>query len=141
MISKPAYGRRLGLLGASLTKARLNPHTIKALGFVRDELELLLDNADYLKEAPFSWVTLSLRFGLKNDDKPSYERINIKYGDLPLAIELDVHELVDVSIDELKTRFKVAVLKALIHAGRKYNCPVCELEREFAKTIKYGASS
>lgn len=69
-----------------------------------------------------------IRYGLKNDDKPSFQRINKKYGDLPLAIEIDSHEFIGVSKDDLKIIFLNAALKALIHAGKKYKLPTEFLE-------------
>ena len=83
----------------------------------------------YLEGAPFSWVTIAVRYGLKNDDKPSYQAINKKYGDLPLAIEVDTYELIGASLDDLKFIFGKAVLKALIHAGEKFERPVGSLEK------------
>ena len=38
----------------------------------------------YLEGAPFSWVTIAVRYGLKNDDKPSYQPINKEYVIFPL---------------------------------------------------------
>jgi len=81
-----------------------------------------------LAEAPFSWVTIAIRYGLKNDDKPSYQKINKKYGDLPLAIEIDTHELIDAAPHELKLIYKKAVLKALVHAGHRFQRPTEGLE-------------
>jgi hypothetical protein len=70
MIAQPPHNRKLGLLGASLTKARLNPHSIKVLSSIRDELEPILIESGFLLDTPFSWITVSVRFGLKNDNEP-----------------------------------------------------------------------
>jgi hypothetical protein len=68
-------------------------HSGLALNEVRDELESLLDGCGYLVGAPFSWVTISLRYGLIDEQEPHYQGINKKYGDLALAIELGIkHE-------------------------------------------------
>jgi len=95
---------------------------------IMDELGPVLISSGYLDDAPFEWVTVALRYGLKNEEKPHYQRINKKYGDLPLAIELDTHELIEADRDELKRLFMLAALKALIHAGQKYKLPVQSLE-------------
>lgn len=129
MIAKPPHNRKLGLNGVALTKQRNNRHDAKALTEVRDELEKVIVDSQYLEDAPFSWVTVAVRYGLKNDDKPSYQAVNKKYGDLPLAIEVDTHELIGASLDELKLIFKQAVLKALIHAGEKFERPTDALEK------------
>jgi hypothetical protein len=97
------------------------------------ELEDVLMESGFLTDAPFSWVTTILRYGLKNEDTPRYEKINKRYGDLPLAIELDTHELIGATLEELIVKFKVAALKALIHAGKKYDRPTEQLEVELAK--------
>ena len=61
----PPHGRRLGIVGVSLTKARLPKDSGAVLEEVRDEFESLLDATGYLKDAPFSWVTVALRYGLR----------------------------------------------------------------------------
>jgi len=120
---------RIGLCGTALTVARNNRHTMAALGEVEDHLERLMEAADFLKEAPFEWITLMLRFGLKNEDAPHYQRIDRCCGDLPLSIELDSHELMDASREELKRLFMVACLKALVHAGKRYGLRTATFER------------
>ena len=133
--AKPNHGRRLALSGISLTKAKIGDAGL-ALNGVRDELESLLDGCGYLAGAPFSWVTISLRFGLKHEQAPHYQGINKKYGDLALAIELGIkHErwLRDAPRMELIEVFRRASLIALVHAGRKYDRPVARLEAELHK--------
>ena len=122
------HDRKLGLLGASLTKARPPRHDLAVMGEVRDDLEAVMIESGYLDGAPFEWVTLALRYGLKDEDAPHYQRISKKYGDLPLGIELDTHELIEADRDELKRLFTLATLKALIHAGKKYGLPTWSLE-------------
>lgn len=82
----------------------------------------------YLDSAPFEWITIVIRYGLKNEDEPYYQQISKKYGDLPLAIEVDTLELVEEDRDGLKRLFMIATLKALIHAGQKYKLPVRALK-------------
>lgn len=125
--AKPPHNHKLGLLGTSLTKARLNKNSGAALDAVRDELEAVLIESGYCENAPFSWVTVSIRYGLKNDVEPRYGAINKKYGDLPLSIEVDTHDLIDASLTDLISTFKRAALTALIHAGEKYDRPIQNL--------------
>ena len=129
MIANPPHNRKLGLIGVALTKQRNNRHSAKALMEVRDEIEEVLIESRYLQDAPFSWVTVAVRYGLKNDDKPSYQAVNKKFGDLPLAIEIDTHEMISASKDELMLIFERAILKALIHAGRKFQRQTGSLEK------------
>jgi len=79
MITKPSHNRKLAFSGVSLTKARLNKQSGKALDSIRDEVEKFIIDSEYLLDAPFSWITIAVRYGLKNDDKPSYQPINKKY--------------------------------------------------------------
>ncbi len=95
-----------------------------------------MESSGYLDDAPFEWVTLALRYGLKNEEKPHYQRINKKYGDLPLGIEVDIREVLkadEAGPEELKRLFMIASLKALIDAGKKYNLPVREMEELLEK--------
>lgn len=122
------HNRKIGLSGVSLTKARPPRYDIEVMSEMQDELESLMLSDNYLNDAPFEWVTVALRYGLKNEDKPHYQKISKKYGDLPLSIEIDTHELIKADRDELKRIFMVATLKALVHAGQKYKLPTASLE-------------
>lgn len=133
MVAAKQHDRKLGLCGASLTNARLNRHTIPVMGAVQDDVESCMVYSGYLEGAPFEWVTVSLRFGLKNDESPDYQRIDKEYGDLPLAIELDTNELIDADWDDLKALFTCATLRALIHAGKKYGLPTQALEEHLGE--------
>jgi len=117
------HNRKLVLGGVALTKARANRHEFQAVDEVRDELEQVLIASGFLATAPFKYVGLIIRYGLKNDDKPSYQRINKEYGDLPIAIEVDTHEFMEADYDEVKRLIGTATIKALIHAGEKYKLP------------------
>ena len=59
-----------------------------------------------------------------DETEPHYEKINAKHGDLPLAIEIDVHRLLGVSEDEMAAVYRKATLTALAHAGERYGLPV-----------------
>jgi len=118
-----AHNRKLVLGGASLTMARSNRYDIEVGMEIMDELEQVMHSTGYLENAPFKWVGLILRYGLKNEDEPHYQRINKKHGDLPVAIELDTHDLQHASRDELKEIFTIATLKVLVHVAQKYGLP------------------
>jgi hypothetical protein len=115
--------------------ARPNHNNGVAAEAVRDEIENIILTSGYLEHAPFWWVTIAIRYGIKYDSKPHYCRINKKYGDLPLAIEVDTHDLIDASLPKLTAIFRRAVLISLIDAGRKYDLPVDRLERALAREI------
>ncbi len=125
---RPKHGRRLGLIGVALTLARNNREAGRALDAVRDEVESVMDECGYLIDAPFSWVTIAVRFGLRNTAAPLYGAIHKKYGDLPLSIEVDTAELTGADLAALTRIFKRAVVTALVHAGKKHGCPTGQLE-------------
>jgi hypothetical protein len=122
-IAQPKHGRRLVLSGVSLTIARLNKNNPKAAQIVRDEIEQLIIENKYLEGAPFSWVGITIRYGLKYEEKPHYFRIDKKDGELPLAIEIDTHDIINVPLENLIKIFKRAILVCLVDAGKKYNRP------------------
>lgn len=128
MIVKPPHDRKIGLCGVSLTKARLNRHNPSAMKSVQDEIESVIIDSGYLADAPFSWVTIAIRFGLKDESIPHYKKVDTKYGDLPLSIEVDTHRLLKASLEQLIYIYRLAVLEALIHAGKKFNLPTVQLE-------------
>jgi len=132
-MAKPPHNRKLGIMGVSLTKARPNRHDLPAMEAVQDEIESVIIDSGYLINAPFNWVTISLRYGLKDEQTPHYQKINKKYGDLPLAIEIDTHRLLDASLEQLKGIFREAVVKALVHAGEKYKLPTDHLKEILQK--------
>jgi hypothetical protein len=127
-----AHNRKIVLGGASLTTARCNRYDIPVMGEIMDELEQVMISTGYLEKAPFKWVGLMLRYGLKDEDEPHYQRINKKHGDLPVAIELDTHDLQHASREELKDIFTIATLKVLVHIAQKYGLP----GEQFAEMLK-----
>ncbi len=126
--AKPPHNSKLGLIGVSLSMVRVPKATLDAFKAVEEEIEPILEEIGYLEDAPFSWVTLAIRYGLKNEEKPHYMAVNKKYGDLPLSIEVDVHEMLGASLDELQRIFRSAALRALIHAGERYGRPTAALK-------------
>ena len=128
-----AHNRRIVLSGVSLTPARLNQAIYQASSDVMDEIEGLMLKSGYLDQTPFRWVGLIFRYGLKNEDEPHYKPIDPKDGELPLAIELDAHELRRASPEELRLKLSVGALKALIHAGGEFGLSTVGLEERYAQ--------
>jgi hypothetical protein len=126
--ANPPHSRKLGLTGVSLTKARLHKDTTAALDRARNILESVLVRSQYFDEAPFSWVTICIGFGLKDSDEPEFQRINRKCGDLPLSIEVDTNRLLESSSAQLCDIFVRAGALALLRAGARYRRPIAELE-------------
>jgi hypothetical protein len=118
-----SHNRKIVLGGASLTKARCNRHDLSVMEEIMNELEPIIIASGYLANAPFTWVGLIFRYGLKYENEPHYQGIDNKDGEIALAIELDTHDLQHASRGELKQRFTIAALKTLVHVGKKYNLP------------------
>lgn len=122
------HNRKLVIGGVGLTMARLPAkQNAAATNSVRDELEQELIQSGYLQKAPFKWIGLIIRKGLVDEIKPHYQKIDPKDGELPLAIEIDVHRLLEVSEEEMVAVYRKATLISLIHAGEKYGLPVDRL--------------
>jgi Immunity protein 39 len=119
-----AHNRKIVLSGTSMTMARLNRlKDYEVAPEIMDEMERLMLSTGYLNSAPFKWVGLSLRYGLKNEGKPHYQGIDDKDGEIALAIELDTHDLQHATREELKELFMIATLKTLVHVARQYSLP------------------
>jgi len=123
----PSHGTKLGLLGVSLTMNRLPKNAGLALKTVSRELEPVLARTHFFENKPFSWITLAIRFGTRDDIAPRYNRINKKYGDLPISIEIDTQRIAGKGLQELVCVFRDTAALALIHVGQKYGCATTAL--------------
>lgn len=120
-----AHNRRLVLGGVALTKARIHPRrNAAAINKVRDDLEQEVIQSNYLEGAPFLWIGLIIRYGLVDKMEPKYYSIDLKDGELPLAIEIDTHRLLNATEEEMAAVYRKATLIALVHAGEKYGLKV-----------------
>ena len=131
---KPRHNRKLVLSGIALTRARNPKDDVRALSEVRDELERELIAADFFQGAPFSWIGLSIRFGIKTEVAPHFQPICKKDGELPLAIEIETAQMQGVGLEQLKALFRAATLRALLCAASRYNRPNGRL-RELQNTL------
>jgi len=129
-----AHNRKLVLSGVALTKARTPARQNgAAANLVRDEPEREVINSGYLLDAPFSWVGLIIRYGLKDEAIPHYKSTDKGHGDLPVAIEIDVRRLIDASEHQMAQVYRETTLRVLIHAGEKYGLPVDRLKALLAE--------
>lgn len=129
-----AHNRKLVLGGSSLTLASLDEvPDFQAAKIVRDDLEREMIQSDYLEGAPFKWVGVVIRYGLKYENKPHYNGIDKKRGDLDLAIEVDTHDLLDADLNGLTAIFRKATLIALVDAGERYGLKVDRMKELLAE--------
>ncbi|MBN8809383.1 MAG: immunity protein 39 [Sphingomonas sp.] len=120
-----AHNRKLVIGGVAMTTARIPAKKNgSAANRARDEIEREMIESGYLNGAPFKWVGLLIRYGLVDENTPHYEKINVKHGDLPIAIEVDTRHFLDATEEEMTTVYRRATLIALLHAGEKYNLNV-----------------
>jgi hypothetical protein len=131
------FDRKIGFVGVALVKGRVK-NGIKS----RKGIEIQLDNVirvnTIFNGAPFLSVLLVYRYGIKNDFKLEFKRINKKYGDLDVALELDMQILqwADQSnLDLLHDIFMIAALEALLQVCDKYKLPKEVIVEE---RLKYG---
>lgn len=117
----------------ALVKVRLGKEIFPAANEVRDQIEQWVLDDGYLVDAPFSWVGLIVREGLKDDVEPEIGRIDRKYGDLELAIEIDTHKLLGQTKEGMSEVLRKASLRALVAAGRRYERPMVRLETELKR--------
>jgi hypothetical protein len=125
----PPHDTRLGYIEVSLTEQPLQERWGTSLDRLKHEIEQVVIGEGFLTHAPFSWVLLSIRYGLQYSSEPVYYPINAKYGNLMLSFELDVRDLISATDEEVYLIFKRASLMSLVHAGQKYGRPIKVFER------------
>jgi hypothetical protein len=131
---QPKHDRKMVFGMVDLVKGRVRNDRVCIP--VREFLEKLIVNTGFLKEAAFLWIGVIFRYGIKNDLKAEFQRINKKYGDLSIALELDMEILQWAdrnNLDLLRDIFMIASLEALLHIGKKYKLPTQIFETERAK--------
>lgn len=120
--------RRILLIGCvSLVKGRVKDAGF-AMSEICNELEPTLKKMEFTQGAPFHTISLILRFGDKSCLVPSYERINSKHSELPVAIELEMSKLRVADRDSIKAEFVRAVKIVLVDVAAKYNLDLSGLE-------------
>lgn len=109
----------------------------KVMRQIKEDNLQFFNSSGYFDNAPFLWIGMTIRYGLKNDRTTDFDgRISKKYGDISLAKELDMRVLTtadehDVSM--LKDFFEIAALDAMIDAGKKYKLNTEALEERRAQ--------
>jgi hypothetical protein len=114
--------RKLVIGGAALVKVRLK-NTGAAMVAVCDEVEGVLTESAFFAQAPFKYVNLIIRYGLKDSLVPVYQRINKAHLELPISVEVDANQLVGADAERVKSIFRRATIDALLHIAQKYGLP------------------
>jgi len=129
------HNRKLVLSAVSLVEARVRSDFL-VMPQIRDELERVIIDAGWFPRAPFKWIGLIVRYGLEMETEPHFKRIDKKDGELPLAIEVDTHRIVelDKQTEKLKAFFKSVVVRSLLSVAQRYQLPSQELVKELEAT-------
>ncbi|MBW2647103.1 MAG: immunity protein 39 [Deltaproteobacteria bacterium] len=94
----------------------------KAMVSICDELEPYFVSENLLEGAPFQVISLIVRYGTIMME-PELGKINRRYSELEVAVELPMGEVKKLNYDELRERFKKVTMDALIAVARKYDLP------------------
>lgn len=130
------FDRRVSCVGVALVMGGMKNNGKVWKKIFKETLDLILKESDTFKTAPFLWVAITYRYGIKNDLKFEFKRINKKYGDLGVALELDMDVLMWAdknNLDLLHDIFMIAALEALLQVCKKYKLPSEAIEKERAK--------
>lgn len=102
----------------------------------QDPIEQLIIQSNFLKDAPFLWIGLTYRYGIQNNLKVEFQKISKKYGDLSVAIELDMEILKwsdQNNLQLLSDILTIAALESIIQIGQKYKIETTIFNRERSK--------
>lgn len=118
--------RVLFIGGVSLIKGRVKQAGL-AMAEICEEFEPLLKEIQFVRNAPFKTISLIIRFGEETDLNPSYEAINKRHSELPVAILMELAELKTASKSVVKSAFISATVDVLFDVAKKYNLPADRL--------------
>jgi len=117
------------LTGAvDLVRGRFRVNDSQARSSIAEELEPYFESENLLEGAPFKFIGLIFRYGERSTG-PIFRRVNKRYNELEMAIELPMAELTSMTYDELRARHRKATLEVLIAVAKKYNLPSETWER------------
>jgi hypothetical protein len=111
-------------------------HSGQITGQIQEEYLAFLNSSGYFDNAPFLWFGMTILYGLKNEKKTHYKRIDKKDGELCMTKELDMRVLLTADENDvgmLKDFFEIAALDSMIDAGKKYKLNTTALEKRRAE--------
>ncbi|HCU07235.1 MAG TPA: hypothetical protein DIC42_06650 [Holosporales bacterium] len=119
------FNRKIGFIGIALVKGRLY-NDMQSWKTIKIVLTKLLEDNHYFQTDKFLWIGMDFRYGTENNLKVEFSRINKTYGDLCVAIELDMAILQWADKNNLTLLhdiFMIATLEALLQVCDKYKLP------------------
>lgn len=117
------------VVGRFVKKAHLRIKEIKSI------FNYMYDKKNF-ENQKFAMIGLIYRYGVKTNLIPEYERINAKYKDLPITVELDtlILDWADKNNPELlKEIYLIATCEAVLHVLHKYKLPTHPVDEIRAK--------
>ena len=126
----------ISVVGASaLVVGRFVRNGLKRMHELRPIFHYMYDNQNF-ENQKFVRIGLLFLYGIKTDLTAKYERINAKYKDLPITVELDtlILDWADKNNPELlKEIYLIATCEAVLHVLRKYKLPTHPVDEIRAK--------
>ncbi|TDU68157.1 immunity protein 39 of polymorphic toxin system [Prosthecobacter fusiformis] len=112
-------GKRELLIGAvGLVKGSVK-YGGKAMVNVCNELEPELERTKFLENAPFSLVSVIIRYGTKWGDV-ELGKINRRHAELEAAVEVPISEVRGLDASKLTDVVRTVVLETLVEVAMKY---------------------
>jgi hypothetical protein len=116
--------RRNLLIGAvGLVKGKVRDDG-KAMLSICNELEPYFKSHRLLHGAPFSCISLILRYGTTTSERPEIGKIDERHSELHVAYELPINDLRLLDYDKLRARLREATIESLVAIARKFGLPV-----------------
>ena len=98
-----------------------------------DELEPLLESALFTDTAPFQTISLIIRYGESAAPTPVIGRLDRYNKELQVSVQLSMEDLKKADAAAVKAQFMEAAVRALVHAGERYDLPNELLQQQFAE--------
>lgn len=95
----------------------------------RNEIEVELVRNSFLASAPFKTVSLIFRYGYQDQWEPDGYEINNATQVLNVAIEFNGEQLLQLTPEEIKAKFRLAMIDVLCDVAANYNLPYEFLDR------------
>jgi len=132
-----AHNRKFCTSATSLIMGRIKNEMTQGIKS-RDVIEEILIEGHTLDPAPFKFIGLMYRYGLKNMLEPEYERVEInpKYNEVSIAIELQMAHLIWCDKNDVELLYELLMiggLDSVIHVCERYNLDTTLLKQERQK--------
>lgn len=125
--------RLFGISSVSVDRIKIR-NEFGALSRVRDYMNLILKQSNFLERAPFDWIQVVIHNVPDASEEIVMNRINKRYGDLSVTVKLDANELYDLGKldeDRLYEKYLNVSISVLRDVARKY-----QLDTKFLEYVR-----